>query len=115
MTDALARVDIDPRAGGPVTVTVTGEIDLTNAAYLERRIDEATGLARQLVLDLTGLRYLDSQGVRVLHHLVERHVQGLVDVTVVAHAGSIAADLLAITRLDETVRVVGEPPTASAV
>ena len=109
MMDALARIDVDRLPGGPITVTVSGEIDLSNASYLERRLDDAVELSADLVLDLTALTYLDSQGLRVLNRLVERHRSGLVGVTVVAAPGSVAGDLLSITGIAAIVDVVPPP------
>jgi anti-anti-sigma factor len=106
MTEPLARVDVGRRPDGRVVVAVAGEIDLSNAADVERRVDDAARIARGLVVDLTALEYLDSQGVRVLQHLVNRHVEGAVDLTIVATRRSMAGDVLAITRITDAVPVV---------
>ena len=65
----LAR--LETRVDGPVLrVTLTGEIDSSNATALEQRIDAAAGELAALVVDLTGVTFLDSAGVRLLDHLV---------------------------------------------
>lgn len=49
---------------GQSVLRATGELDLTQAALLARAIDAlAEAGARRLVLDLTGLDFLDSTGV----------------------------------------------------
>jgi anti-anti-sigma factor len=100
------RVDVDRLPDGRTRVALTGEIDMSNAADVEQRIEAATRLTGEVVVDLRPLKYLDSQGVRILQRLVNRHVAGAVDVTLVATRGSIVADLLAMTHLGDAVPVV---------
>jgi anti-anti-sigma factor len=62
----LASLTIDER-DDVVVGAVAGEVDLSNAADLERAIADAVpNSARGLVLDLSGLSYLDSSGIRLL-------------------------------------------------
>ncbi|HEX4941918.1 MAG TPA: STAS domain-containing protein [Actinomycetota bacterium] len=50
-----------------VVGALSGEVDMSNAAVLERAITEAVpNDARGLVLDLSALSYLDSSGVRLV-------------------------------------------------
>jgi anti-anti-sigma factor len=50
-----------------VVGVVSGEVDLSNAAGLERGIADAVpNSAKGLVLDLSGLSYIDSSGIRLL-------------------------------------------------
>lgn len=59
--------------GGVLTARITGEIDLSNASELEETIvDAVPNTAIGMVVDLSGVEYLDSAGVRMLVHLVER-------------------------------------------
>jgi len=52
---------------------IAGEIDLSNASDLEETIVEAVpNTALGMVVDLSAVEYLDSAGVRMLVHLVER-------------------------------------------
>jgi len=53
------------------TVAVTGEIDITNAAELITSIDGVAG-RRPLIVDLSGLRYLDSAGLAALFQMLDR-------------------------------------------
>ncbi|MGZ4597303.1 MAG: STAS domain-containing protein [Actinomycetes bacterium] len=65
----LARLELHAH-GAVLHATLTGEIDMSNAAALERRIvDAATGLGA-ILLDLTSVTFIDSAGVRLLDHLV---------------------------------------------
>jgi len=52
-----------------VTLTVTGDIDLSNADLLQSVITEATAevpLAGPILVDLTGVRLMDSTGIGAL-------------------------------------------------
>jgi anti-sigma B factor antagonist len=55
-------------AGGVGTVRLEGELDLTSAAEAEasiRQLEEEGG-ATTLIIDLRGVRFLDSTGLRVI-------------------------------------------------
>lgn len=62
-----------PEAPGTdrVTVTASGEVDVTNAAEFARSIEDIPG-PRPLILDLSALQYLDSAGFLVLDELLGR-------------------------------------------
>ncbi|MBQ1074733.1 STAS domain-containing protein [Micromonospora sp. C31] len=55
---------------GQVVLRPTGEIDMANAAGLEATLTEALRRpdVREVVVDLTDVRFMDSSGVRVLVH-----------------------------------------------
>ena len=68
-----ARIVSDEPPGTVRRITVTGEIDLANAADVERTVFSlTTNQLTRLVLDLGGLRYIDSAGLRVLFVLATR-------------------------------------------
>ena len=61
------------RRGGSVVAHVSGEIDMTNAAYLrEQLLDSTPNDALALVIDISGCRYLDSAAIEVLFDLSRR-------------------------------------------
>jgi anti-sigma B factor antagonist len=48
-------------------VRLVGELDLASAAVVDARLDELVNEgARQLILDLSGLSFIDSSGLRLL-------------------------------------------------
>jgi anti-sigma B factor antagonist len=59
---------------GACRLTLRGELDLGTAAQLEQALAHARG---DIVLDLRGLTFMDSTGVRVLLEAAERHAPGL--------------------------------------
>jgi anti-anti-sigma factor len=52
-----------------VLITVTGELDSTNADWLESSIERTRRPGQSLVLDLGGLTFMDSTGLQVLLRL----------------------------------------------
>lgn len=71
MTDAevVAHHDTD----GSVRLVVCGEIDLSNAATVEKRIlEEIDNQLTDVELDLTDVDYVDSAGLRILFTLATR-------------------------------------------
>ena len=80
MTSELADVGIE-RMDGVVVATVSGEIDMSNAARVRQRIAEfVTPEDWAVVLDLSGLTFIDSaglHGVSVLAELLEERRQRL--------------------------------------
>ena len=48
------------------TIEVVGRLDTTTAPSLEKTINEDVGQVKNLVLDLKGLEYISSAGLRVL-------------------------------------------------
>ena len=63
------EVDVNPEPDG-VRVSPHGEIDIATADRLQKRVAEklAAG-ALQVTLDLTGVTFMDSTGIRLLVHL----------------------------------------------
>ena len=56
-----------------VVARLTGEIDLSNAPSLERAmLDAVPNTATGMVVDLSGVSYLDSAGIRMLGEMAER-------------------------------------------
>jgi anti-anti-sigma factor len=53
--------------GDAVVVSLRGELDLTSAPVFERALRAAeSGNPRQLIIDLSGLEFMDSTGLRAL-------------------------------------------------
>ncbi len=56
-------------AGDACVASLTGEIDLANVPELERRLTDAAGSAKTLVIVLAGVDYIDSTGFGLLERL----------------------------------------------
>ena len=63
---------VGARQGRVVCAEVHGDIDMSNAADLRRELSRMTpNGALGLVVDMRDVDYLDSAGIRLLHHLRE--------------------------------------------
>lgn len=64
------RVDVDVSAGNRL-IRVFGEVDVASAPAVGRALQEAeVSAATSVVLDLSGVTFLDSAGIRVLMEAV---------------------------------------------
>jgi anti-anti-sigma factor len=92
--------------GEVLTARITGEIDLSNASQLEETIvDAVPNTALGMVVDLSGVEYLDSAGVRMLVHLVERFRWRQQVMRAAAPDGSRARGVLSMAGADGVIAV----------
>lgn len=61
----MTLVEAEPRPGVAV-IAVAGECDLSQAGRLEEAVLRAGGSAREVILDLSALEFIDSTGLRTL-------------------------------------------------
>jgi len=108
LADPLVSTSVSRRDGW-VVVTVQGEIDLSNIDLLRRDISAAVDGAPSAI-DLSGVTYIDSQGLHLLHQLASQ--EGRSELVFVAPEASIAAELLRITNLSDVVAVRTQLPPA---
>lgn len=83
-------------AGGEQILVVTGQIDMATAAAFHLVLDEAACGRTQLTVDLTGLGFLDSAGIKVLFDLAAR-----VDLQLIIGPRSVIATTLTISGLTQ--------------
>jgi len=89
---------------GARVVALTGELDFLSASDLGARLSEMRGkTGNALVIDVSGLTFIDSTGLNVLVAGVQA-IQATSSV-VVAGASKHVSRVFEIVRLDETVRV----------
>lgn len=69
---SIGDVQVSGDVGWPVA-RLSGAVDLSNVEVLGARLEAAvTNRARGLVLDLSGVTYLDSTGLRLIYRLARR-------------------------------------------
>ena len=78
----MANLSVETTRGGTVAVVApSGELDLSGAAVLQAELDRLTGDSElgAVVLDLRGLEFVDSSGLRAIlegySKLAEREVE----------------------------------------
>lgn len=102
---------------GVLVVTAVGELDALTADELSRALSGAHRLepaARHIVLDLTGVAFIDSSGMGVLAGSVKRARAAQGTFGLVGPSGRIAA-MLRISGLDKIMPVSTDVPSAVAL
>jgi anti-anti-sigma factor len=91
--------------GEAALVELTGELDLTNADDLERRLEELSAAASGLVLDLNRILFLDSAALHVLFRLARRLELDRKAFGIVVAPTALVAKTVAIVNLDKATTV----------
>ncbi|WP_024875326.1 STAS domain-containing protein [Saccharomonospora piscinae] len=100
-----ADVDVRPH-GSTIEIVLTGEIDLSNSDEVKDRV--FASIDNHLVgvtIDLGGLRYIDSAGLRIIFALAERLRLLQTDCRVVAPEGSATRRVLEMSGMGAVVRL----------
>jgi anti-anti-sigma factor len=95
---------------GRVVVVVRGELDLATADQLEDALLPPCRAGRPTVLDVRGLDFMDSSGIRVViaaHHAAQQEGGRLTLVR--GGPRSAAGRVLEISGLDDVLEIVDEP------
>jgi anti-anti-sigma factor len=101
----LVQLEIEER-GEVVIARVTGELDLAGAPSTGEAIGEAVPTsARALVVDFTGLEFIDSSGIAMLFNLARRLGGRRQQLLVVAVDGKPVARVLEIVEFDRAAPV----------
>jgi anti-anti-sigma factor len=111
--DRLASVSRHEQ-GGVSIASIGGEIDVSNVAQLGHELTEIPNHALGLVVDLTGVQYLDSAGISLLYELhlrLDRRGQVLV---VVAPPAAAPRRVLELTAFNTRALLADDVPSAVA-
>ena len=105
MDGPLARIEVE-RVDDRLRLALVGEIDLSNAYALQAQIHAQIAELgpERVVIDLTDIEYIDSQGVMLLLEVANILRARGAALELVAPPGSVAAELLAISHVDLPVR-----------
>jgi anti-sigma B factor antagonist len=88
-------------ASGVFVVKLIGEIDISNAAKLGTALDAMiTGVDEPIVVDLSGLEFMDSSGIAMLLHAAAR-----VDSLSVRKPSTVVRRLIEATGLEATLPI----------
>ena len=110
MTMQLARLEIR-RSDGVLIADVSGEIDMSNAGDLRNALtSQLTNQSSALIIDLSGVSYLDSAAIHVIYELAERLAARLIHFSLVLPP---SAAPLAALRLSGVPDVVPILPTVA--
>jgi len=105
----LVDLAIEERDGGVVLARVSGELDIAGASRTGDAIAEAVPTtAPGLVVDFTGLDFIDSSGVAMLFGLARRLNGRRQQLRVVAPEGGPVTRVLDIVEFERAAPVVGD-------
>lgn len=96
--------------GERLHVTLRGELDLATAPELEELLESRLGSGQEVVVDLRGLEFMDSSGVRVLVAGHARADRAGTRLLIVRPGGeSPVAKIIEVSGLDGELHLVDEP------
>jgi anti-anti-sigma factor len=107
---SIAAAEDDGRA----YLTLRGELDLATAPELEQLVNARLDAGQEVVVDLRGLQFMDSSGIRVLvaAHARAARTGGRL-VVVRPEAGSAVAKIVEVSGLDGELNIVDDPAEAA--
>ena len=105
MNNEQASIETE-RRDGRLVLYLRGEIDLSNAQPLQQQIEHAVVGKTDVVLDLSAIEYIDSQGLRLLSRLSNRFSREGSKLQLIAPPGSFARGVLELSRMSEDIDVV---------
>jgi anti-sigma B factor antagonist len=101
------------RRPGYVLVTVSGEVDVTTAGQLRGRLEGPAGGGRQVIIDFSGVTFIDAAGVGVLAGAAARAAARGGSLRLAA-AGRQVRRVLALTGLDRSIPLAATVAEARA-
>jgi anti-sigma B factor antagonist len=107
----VAPLSFDTRmSGGTAVVALDGELDLSGAGRLEQEIERIAAVdgTRTVVLDLRGLDFMDSSGLRLVA-LADRRVAQMGGRLVLVRGAETVQRVFDITRMTERLTFVDGP------
>ncbi len=101
-------------SAGDALIALTGELDLSGATSLDEELDRliADDRVRRVYLDLRELEFMDSTGLRMVA-LAERRLRAAERELVLVRGTDAVQRVFAITRMEDHLTFVDEPPADS--
>jgi len=111
----LVGLEIEQRDDDVVVARLTGELDISAADRTGKRIAEAVpSSARGLVVDMSGLEFMDSSGVSMLFNLARQVGSHRQQLRVVAPPGRPVSRVLQIVEFERAAPVDADVDSAVA-
>jgi anti-anti-sigma factor len=94
--------------GGDAVVVLQGELDLAGSAALEAEVERLAALegVERVVLDLSGLEFIDSSGLRAVA-LADRRMQAAERALALVRGPEVVQRVFDITRLSDRLHFAG--------
>jgi anti-sigma B factor antagonist len=104
MNDELVSTEIE-RSNGSLIIHLSGEIDLSNAHDLQQQLENSLEGSPAVVIDLTEIVYLDSQGLRLIKQLVNKANREGTRLQLVAPPNNFARQVLEVTQMSDYIEI----------
>jgi anti-anti-sigma factor len=104
MTDQHVSIRFE-RSNGSLLVHLSGEIDLSNFHQLHQQLESAVEGWPRVVIDLAEIRYLDSQGLRLIKQLCNKVDRDGTELQLVAPPHSFARQVLDMARMSDYIEI----------
>jgi anti-sigma B factor antagonist len=104
MSDQLLSTRFE-RSDGLLLVFLSGEIDLSNSRQLHHELEVAVEGHARVVIDLTEITYLDSQGLRLIKQLSDKVDASGSELQLVAPPGTFARQVFEMARMSDYVQI----------
>jgi anti-sigma B factor antagonist len=101
-------IDVTSREGTGVRIAAAGELDLVTAAELQSSLDAELGAGHAIELDLAGVTFVDSTGLRVLVQTAQRAEQAGLSFTLLRPLPAQMRRVLQVTGLDRRLPIAPE-------
>jgi anti-anti-sigma factor len=100
MNDQLCSIQFE-RSNGSLLVRLSGEIDLSNSDDLHQRLETAIEGCPTVLIDLTEVTYLDSQGLRLIKQLTTKVNRDGTELQFIAPPNSFPRQVLDLARMSD--------------
>lgn len=103
-------VDVSPDKDGSLRMVVRGDLDVSTSEMLVRHVEDLNDVGPTLIVDMSGVAFMDSTGLRALWSLRQR-ITTLGGKLMLSSPSTPVQRLLRTTKLDKVFEYV---PTADA-
>lgn len=109
---AILQVSVEQNSG-PVRLVLTGELDISSAGKVEEELSRLESTSPALILlDLRGLEFMDSSGLRTIVSADSRARDNGRRLAIVRGPAAVQR-IFDVTRLDERLQIVDDPAEAA--
>ena len=93
------------RSNGSLLMRLSGEIDLSNSRQLHQQLESVVEGWSRVVIDLAEIKYLDSQGLRLIKQLCNKVDNDGTELQLVAPPDGFARQVLEMARMSDYVEI----------
>ena len=104
MSDQFVSVQFE-RSNESLLMRLSGEIDLSNSRQLHQQLESVVEGWSRVVIDLAEIKYLDSQGLRLIKQLCNKVDNDGTELQLVAPPDGFARQVLEMARMSDYVEI----------